>query len=128
MKKGMLFIAAIMLLFMTKADAVAQVQDNVVLTDMGNGLYEVAVYYEDGRLQEKGYMTNGQSTEQWVRYSPEGTILAVASYNESGEKDGIWNIYSTSGELAFELVYENNVRTMARSFDTEGDMVSYRVQ
>ena len=50
----MLFIAAIMLLFMTKADAVAQVQDNVVLTDMGNGLYEVAVYYEDGRLQEKG--------------------------------------------------------------------------
>ena len=124
----MLFIAAIMLLFMTKADAVAQVQDNVVLTDMGNGLYEVAVYYEDGRLQEKGYMTNGLSTGQWVRYSPEGTILAVASYNESGEKDGIWNIYSTSRELAFELVYENNVRTMARSFDTEGDMVSYRVQ
>ena len=115
------------LMFSFQINATAQVADNTVLTQIDENTYEVSVFYASGALMEKGFMQNGESTGKWIRYNEAGVIISEANYL-NGKKEGTWLIYNNEGELRFEMVYENNVRVLAKSFSEEGEMVSYRVQ
>lgn len=115
------------LMFSFQAYASAQVADNTVLTQIDENTYEVSVYYASGALMEKGFMQNGESTGKWIRYNEQGDVISEANYL-NGKKEGTWLIYNNEGELRYEMVYENNIRVLAKSFSEEGQMVSYRVQ
>lgn len=125
MKRAMKILSVAILL--TGSVAFAQEADHIVVNQLDDRLHEVALFHDNGMVMEKGLMVDGRFDGTWTRYNREGMVTAIASYR-NGLKDGVWQIFNNEGTMIYELVYENNERLIARSFDGAGGTVAYRIR
>ena len=68
-------------------------------------LVEVTIYYEDGKIKEKGYYKNKKLHGEWNKFDKDGVKITKAFYT-NGKKTGTW-IFLSEGKL-IEFVYEEH--------------------
>lgn len=91
--------------------------------DKGIAMGEYKSYYRNGKPEEIGsYNNDGQKEGIWKNYFNDGTIASEESYS-----DGKWNAsskyYDASGKLAEEYMYKNDILQEYKAYDANGKIV-----
>lgn len=84
-------------------------QTKVEYTIFGNYIQMVA-YHENGVVKETGSYLNNKPHGEYALYDEEGKMLSSGEYVH-GEKQGMWLYRAGGGDMLYQVVYEDNVRT-----------------
>jgi antitoxin component YwqK of YwqJK toxin-antitoxin module len=70
---------------------------------------EHITYYEDGKIEERGYYVDGYKDGMWTRYRKYGNIFSEGNY-VLGKRQGIWVFNDLSGKKDREETYADGKR------------------
>lgn len=59
-------------------------------------------YYMDGTIQTKAYFKEGVRIGKWEHFHENGLPWKIQTYDEDGNKDGVWKTFNKQGELIKE--------------------------
>ncbi len=75
--------------------------------DLEDGLRKI--YYDNGKLKEKGTTLNGLASGHFVFYNESGTIGSEVEYKE-GKKNGLEVVYDEEGKKNAEYFVKNDIK------------------
>ncbi len=83
----------------------AQTQNNKKIEKVGD-LYEVTVYYDNGKVMQHGFLSNNRKLHaSWESYYEDGSRKCIATYS-NGVKVGTW-FYFDKGKKT-KVIYDDN--------------------
>lgn len=68
---------------------------------------KVNYYYKKGRMEGFGQIKNELPYGKWHIYNKYGSLSAVGSFDESGNRDGKWELFDKNGTLVEKAEYKN---------------------
>ena len=80
-------------------------------------LFRVTVYYENGQIMQKGFMTKDNKLHaSWESFYPNGNRKCVATYDQ-GDKVGVWFYWHMDRKT--KVTYEKNRIVSVEELDLE---------
>lgn len=99
-------IILVTFIFFTFNFLLAQQESNVKMVQLGS-LFEVTIYYNNGKIMQHGFMTpKNELHDAWSSYYEDGTIKCEAIYDK-GKKVGVWHYYYPN-EKTKRVTYQDN--------------------
>ena len=62
-------------------------------------------YYIDGTIQTKAYFKEGVRIGKWEYFHENGMPWKIQTYDDDGNKDGVWKTFNKQGELTKETSF-----------------------
>lgn len=97
--------------------------ERFVVRDNGQTLY--MKYSVKGSLVETGFYNGSERDGVWQRFDENGVKLEEIQYQD-GCKDGTQIVYTLSGDLLYQVEYNNGVINKAIEFANDGSVVAVR--
>lgn len=90
-----------------------------------DGLVEYTRYYDNGVIEETGFVLNGEKHGLWQRFTQNGGKQSEMSYNE-GQREGMKYVWNEDGHLIFKVKYEANAVVEAIHYADNGSIIAAR--
>jgi antitoxin component YwqK of YwqJK toxin-antitoxin module len=86
----------------------------------------LAAYYDNGVIEEKGTLDRNVMQGKWVKYNNRGDVVTRARFKD-GEKHGVWKVWDGKGNLRMVLEYEDGKPAgVWKIFNADGTLVKQR--
>ena len=72
--------------------------------------------YNNGMLQETGYIIDNKLEGEWNKYDEAGNLTAKATYL-NGQKNGTWQFFNYQEDFLVEINYSNGKRIGVNKID-----------
>lgn len=128
--KNITSIKAFIPVFQKKWASIVGEQEEII-----DGINKKVLYsYENSKIEGFGEYKNNLTVGKWVLFNSNGAISSLGSFNEKGEKDGIWTWYNKNGDISETASYKNgkpdgeyfyyfeNGKVKTHGFYTEGKL------
>lgn len=89
------------------------------------GLVEYTRYYDNGTIEETGFVLNGEKHGLWQRFTQNGGKQSEMSYNE-GQREGMKYVWNEEGHLIFKVKYEADAVVEAIHYADNGSIIAAR--
>ena len=81
------------------------------------------LFYADGNLKEEGNYNYGVKTGTWTSWNQEGKKIGIVSFDEKGNRDGIWEVWDDNGTKRAYMEYKKGKRAGTwKTWDENGKL------
>jgi antitoxin component YwqK of YwqJK toxin-antitoxin module len=84
---------------------------------------QIMSFHQDGSLEERGALLEGQKHGAWTKYDESGNLMSSGSY-VLGQKDGKWKVWE-GNVLRVEMEYNKGQRAGTwKMYDANGNLTA----